>query len=270
MKIACVQMDVEPAAVARNRARMEDFVAEAAGGGADLVVFPELCDTDYYVGDFAALEIPLLREHSDGLSCAAREHGVVVIAGLLESTAQGRHNSAILIDPQGDIQATYRKTHLSCDTRGGTIRAEADDFLPGDSLPVFDTTIGRIGMMICKDGDYPEVSRTLTVQDARIIFWLTNRANVSKAAFHLAESNRVALVVSNRANGHAPGCGSIILNCTGEALAQAGEEEAIIYGELDPEEMQREHEYHWTVGRVRRPELYGPLAESSTDAPAGS
>jgi predicted amidohydrolase len=256
-------MDVRPRGVVHNLDRMTEYVAQAAATGADVVAFPELCDTDYSDADLTGLETPIPGDRTQRLADAARKHHIAVVAGLLESVPQGRYNTAVMLGAMGGIEALYHKAHLSCDTRGETITAETDAFLAGDDLPVFDTSLGRVGIMICKDGDYPEVMRTLSVKGARIVFWITNRASVSSAAYHLAESNRVALIVSNRAAGHAAGGGSAIFNCLGQPLAQAKSDETLLTAELDLDAMEHEHDYHWNIGRIRKPELYKPIAEIS-------
>ena len=89
--------------------------------------------------------------------------------------------------------------------------------------------LGTIGIMICKDGGYPEVPRVLAVKGAEIILWMTNRGGVDRrASAHYASSNRTALLVSNRAKGHAAGGGSAIFDSGGSIVSQAGQEESII------------------------------------------
>ena len=161
MKIASVQMDIKPGDLESNINRACRFIKEAAVKGADIVVFPECALSDYYVDDFGALAERIPGNQSDAVSDAASRHGICVAIGLLEKTRGGVYNSAVLINADGQATGTYRKTHLSVATRNDTIAREADVFLCGAELPVYKTGLGTMGMMICKDGEYPEVSRTL-------------------------------------------------------------------------------------------------------------
>ena len=136
--------------------------------------------------------------------------------------------------------------------------------VPGEEIPVFDTPIAKVGIMICKDGDYPEVPRILAVKGAEIILWLTNRPRVKRgsAAYHAA-SNCVGVVVANRAQGHARGGGSAIFDWRGDMVADAGAGESIICAELDMAALRDARAVHWNEQRVRRPELYAELSARS-------
>lgn len=260
VKIACVQLDVEPGEPARNLESVARYIALAGEEGADVVTFPEAALADYYHDDYHACAAPIPGAHTEAVGATARKHGVWVAIGLVESAPEGLHNSAVLISSEGEVRGLYRKTHLSVDDRGGTIAKEADVFLPGDSIDVFDTPWGKTGMMICKDGDYPEVSRVLAVKGAEIVLWLTNRGGVNRISCrHYSLVNKVILVACNRAEGHAAGGGSAIYDWHGEALVSANREERLISAVLDVAEMREQREPYWREARVRRPGLYGGL-----------
>lgn len=262
VRIACVQMDIIPGEVEKNLRRIVKLIAAAADERAQLVVFPEVATTDYYVTDFASLAAPVTGEQSEIISQEAKRAGVWVAAGLIELTPQGLYNTSILISTTGELVGKYRKTHLSVDSRNGTIAKETDIFFPGEDIPVFQTPFGTVGMMICKDGDYPEVPRVLAVKGAEIILWMTNRGGVDRvAASFYASANCTVIVIANRAKGHAAGGGSIILNWKRDILAEAGEYEGIIIAEVDRDALAEARRAHWRRDRIRRPELYKILGD---------
>ena len=150
---------------AGNRARSVDALAVAAERGARLVVLPELCTSGYAFAD--AAEARAAAEPVDGPSVrawheAAREHGLVVVAGLCELDADGAlRNSAVVVDPTG-VLAVYRKTHLW--------DREPEIFVPGDlAPPVLDTAAGRIGLAVCFDAAFPEHIRRAALAGAEIV-----------------------------------------------------------------------------------------------------
>ncbi len=168
--VACVQM--EPHVGDRN-GNIEDSIAridEAAAKGARLIVLPELCSSGYVFSSrqeaYAhAEEIP------HGPACrawmsAARRHNCHIVAGIAERAGQKLFNSAVLLGPEGHI-GTFRKMHLWA--------AENLYFEPGDlGFPVFATPVGRIAMLICYDGWFPEAYRLCALQGADIVCVPTN------------------------------------------------------------------------------------------------
>lgn len=262
LRIACCQLDIVPGETEQNLERMEALTTQASQDGANLVVFPELTTSDYYVDEFASLADTIPGEQSGAVSRLAASTGTHIAVGLLEDTPVGLYNIAVLFSPRGDIVGEYRKTHLSVSSRNGTIAKEADVFLPGDDLPVFRTDFGIVGMMICKDGDYPEVPRVLAVKGAEIILWMTNRDGVNRhSSIHYARSNCVALIAANRAKGHAAGGESAIFDWHGNVLDEASAEESVLCADIDMASMKADRRTHWGVSRVRRPQLYTELAE---------
>jgi predicted amidohydrolase len=92
----------------------------------------------------------------------AKRLDAYVVAGLYERVGPIVYNTAVLVDRQGRLAGTYRKTHLPAE------EVEAG-IMPGDAYPVFDTDFGRIGMMICWDLQFPEVARALSLRGAEIL-----------------------------------------------------------------------------------------------------
>lgn len=152
-----------------NLSRAEAIVRQAAEGGASLVVFPEL----YITGYDASGRVRTLCESADGpsekrMAELASKYCVHVIYGYPEKAdgAAGDSgirvfNSANLIDNKGMLKGTYRKSHLFLD--------EAGIYTPAREFPVFETELGRMGMLICYDIEFPEPARRLALKGADII-----------------------------------------------------------------------------------------------------
>jgi len=147
-----------------------ELATEAANGGATLIVLPELSNCGYYFANRQdafdhAEPIPKGRSVQAWVEFACR-HQVYLAAGLNEIDGMQLFNTAVLIGPNGFI-GKYRKAHLW--------NLEKLWFTPGDTgFPVFDTPIGRIGLLICWDIWFPEVPRILSQQGADIICSLNN------------------------------------------------------------------------------------------------
>jgi len=172
VRIAVVQFD--PQVGMQNRERnlrhSLDLATEAVNGGANLIVLPELSNSGYFFNgrqdafDHAeeVPEGPSVQAWAD----FASKHQVYLVAGLNEITGKQLFNTAVLLGPDGFI-GKYRKAHLW--------NLEKLWFTPGDmGFPVFETPIGRIGLLICWDIWFPEVPRILSQQGADIICSLNN------------------------------------------------------------------------------------------------
>lgn len=162
MKAAFYQFQPVFGDIERN---VRKVLERAEGIDADLVVLPELFATGYQF--VARDEVSGLSESvpegytTEALTRLSRRKGIYVVAGLAERDGEDVFNSAILTGPDGFI-GVYRKTHLFCE--------EKLWFTPGDTgFRVFDTPLGRIGIMICFDWIFPESMRTLTLMGAEIV-----------------------------------------------------------------------------------------------------
>ena len=159
---------------------------------------------------------------SEALEDACRRLGMHVACGLLERDGDVLHNAAVLVGPDG-LVGTYRKSHLPF--------LGVDRFVtPGDELPVWDTPLGRIGVEICYDLRFPEVTRSLALQGADIVVHPTNFPMAAKIQTELitvarAAENRIFLLTANRVGKErwAEFCGwSQIVDPYGVRLAEAG------------------------------------------------
>jgi predicted amidohydrolase len=169
VRIAVAQYEPHIGDLNGNRAAAVAQVMAAAERGAQLVVLPELASSGYVFS--GEEEAGRLAEDADaGESVAAlvdvcRRLGVYVVGGLAEAGAGCRHNSAVVLGPEGRL-ATYRKLHLFYD--------EQSWFRPGNELVVVDLPFARVGVAICYDLWFPEVARALALRGAEVIAVPTN------------------------------------------------------------------------------------------------
>ena len=157
----------QPKAGRSNLEKCRQFaplIAEAADQQADLVVLPETL-TAYASGrSYAECAEPIPGPSTDYFGQLAKQHDLYIVAGLHERVDNLVYNVAVLIGPEGRVTGTYRKVCLPrSEIEGGTT--------PGFDYPVFDTRFGRVGMMVCYDGFFPEVARELTCRGAEVIAW---------------------------------------------------------------------------------------------------
>jgi N-carbamoylputrescine amidase len=159
----------------RNLARAEDAVREAASRGAQLVCLQELFRTRYFCQreDAALFDLaePIPGPTTERLSKLAADCGVVLIVPLFERRAAGRyHNSAVVIERDGTQLGHYRKMHIPDDP----LFYEKYYFTPGDlGFHCVDTSVGRIGVLICWDQWFPEAARLLALDGAELLFYPT-------------------------------------------------------------------------------------------------
>jgi predicted amidohydrolase len=169
VRIAVAQYEPHIGDLNGNRAAAVAQVEAAAAQGAQLVVLPELASSGYVFS--GEEEAGRLAEDADSgesvavLVGACRRLGVYVVGGLAEIGNGCRHNSAVVLGPEGRL-ATYRKVHLFYD--------EQSWFQPGSGLVVVDLPFARVGLAICYDLWFPEVARTLALRGAELIAVPTN------------------------------------------------------------------------------------------------
>lgn len=245
---ACVQIAITPNDVAANIAKGLSWLEKAVHEyEAELVVFPETVTTGYETGLDAGQLWDLVDEApgriTKAIQARAKELGVhVVWPSYRRAGERGMvYNSAILIGSDGEIAGIYDKTHPAPWERqdgGGWV-------LVGDQADVFKTPLADIGMIICYDGDFPELSRLLAVKGAEIIirvaalqrsydiWYITNAARAYDNHVYLLASNLIGPDAGgNYGFGH-----SMILNPIAWRLAQARGTEEIIAARLDPDPM---------------------------------
>lgn len=270
IQLACVQMQSALGNKEENLKRMTEAVhrVKQLYPEVSLIVFPECAVTGYECPEqYAIVAEPWPGGESlRTLSALAREVDVALVYGFVESDSQGEqtrfYNSAALIERDGTPLGRYRKTHL---VEG----METDFFEAGDEFPVFDTSFGKVGIMICWDCVFPEVARMLAVNGAELILvpeavekgiereWdLALAARAFDNVAYVASCNHVGTDRSLSYFGR-----SAIYAPLGEIISQAGEDEQILTATIDYALLRERREYFYMLRR-RRPSIYQPLAKA--------
>ena len=170
MRVAVCQMrsgdDVE-----RNLALVERLLTEAADGGAELAALPEYLE---YMGPASvrsSIATPVPGPLSERLGALARARSMWVLAGgLLEAAEDRVHDTSVLLAPDGEVAASYRKIHLyDVDLPDQPPIRESDSIAPGDRLVTQRVGDARIGLSICYDVRFPELYRGLMAQGAQVL-----------------------------------------------------------------------------------------------------
>jgi predicted amidohydrolase len=260
MKLALAQLEIESGAVETNVEQACEAIRSAANGGADLVVLPELFTVGYFAFDAYArsaegLDGPILSR----IGRLAREEGVYVLAGSvvedLAATAaidgttppagDGLANTAVLFDASGQRQAVYRKRHLF-----GYDSQEATLLTPGESAGIADVGDFRLGITTCYDLRFPEQYRRLLDRSVdlfvvvsawpypRLEHWQTlPRARAIENLAYVATVNGTGAFDDATLLGR-----STLYDPWGTPVAAAGEGPTIVFGTLDPSEIERVRE----------------------------
>ncbi|MCA9129491.1 MAG: carbon-nitrogen hydrolase family protein [Planctomycetales bacterium] len=189
------------------------LIAAAAAQDADLIVLGETLTNVSTTLPLVTVAEPIPGPSTEYFGELARKHNLHIVAGLLERDADLVYNVAVLISPTGDVIGKYRKVTLP--------RSEAmRGVTPGDEYPVFETEIGKIGMMVCYDGFFPEVARELTNNGAEIIAFPVWGCNPLLAAARACE-NHVYVVSSTYTDISSDWMVSAIFGHDGRQLATA-------------------------------------------------
>ncbi len=277
VKIAAAQMEPRIFDKAHNLRRAQQMITEAASADARLVILPEAALTGYCFSspeEFKPLAEPIPGPATQALAALCEELNVFVIVGLIERDGDVYYNAAAFLGPDGLI-GRYRKVHLPY--------LGLDRFVTPGNEPfrVYDTPIGRIGINICYDANFPEGARILALLGADIIAlptnWPQGREKIPALVVPTrAFENRVYFAAVDRV-GEERGFRflgkSTIAAPTGDVVVQAGpDDEEIIYAEADLELARRKHvvikpgEFEIDPIGDRRPELYGELVSRQETA----
>lgn len=247
--VAGAQFAVVPNDISSNLYRCIYFLRRAVEDtGARLLVFPESITTGFNPALSSGELYDLLPPTEAMLTPVQKACKELKIHCVLPTYERGArrgvvYNSAFLIDSRGNNLGVYRKTHLfpteRLDHKGWTT--------PGRGFPVFPTEIGTIGIHICYDGDFPEVSRILAVKGAQILcrpsalmrhFEIWEGTNHMRAyenhVYHIAVNAIGSDAAHTNYFGH-----SMIVSPIAQTLALARGVDDLIYAELDPDPVQR-------------------------------
>ncbi|RAH45221.1 carbon-nitrogen hydrolase family protein [Aspergillus brunneoviolaceus CBS 621.78] len=239
MVLAAVGQLCSTASLAANLAQCQTLVRKAAAAGAKALFLPEASD---YIGSSPAETISLARSMQDsefvlGLQKEAQLAKLHINVGIHEPASNDRtKNTLIWIDDKGSIIQRYQKVHLfDVDIKGGPVLKESASVEKGmEILPPFETPIGRVGLSICFDLRFPELSLALRRQDAQIIAYPsaftvpTGRAHwetLLRARAIETQSYVVAAAQAGPHNEKRVSYGhSLIVNPWGEVVASLGDE----------------------------------------------
>ncbi|UFS62256.1 N-carbamoylputrescine amidase [Sulfurimonas sp. HSL-3221] len=280
VKVAAVQMCMGEDKEA-NKNRAEALVREAAAGGAQIVLLPELFEGLYFCKDmdekyFAWAEPREGHPMIARFSALAKELGVVLPLSYFERDGERYFNSLVMIDSDGTVLENYRKTHIP----SGPGYEEKFYFEPGDTgFKVWETRFGKIGVGICWDQWFPETARSLALMGAELIFYPTaigsepeinvdSKDHWQRVQQGHSAANTVPVIAANRIGEEAgESCtltfygSSFATDYTGRKIAEADREsEGVIYAEYDLSEIARQRDY-WALFADRRPEMYAVLCK---------
>lgn len=286
-KTALVQMSMS-ADKTVNLAKAASMIEQAADGGARLICLPEMFMTPYFCQREDSALFDLAEEFPKSetittLRAVAKKTKSVVIAPIFERRAPGvYHNSAGIIDADGEIAGFYRKMHIPDDPAF----YEKYYFTPGDlGFKAFDTKVGRIATLICWDQWYPEGARLAALNGAVILFYPTaigwhpdeksrygaaqhdawrtvQRGHAIANGVYVAATNRTGLETDDKTGSKLEFWGqSFICDPQGVMLSEASvEKEEIISADVDVKHLETIRR-NWPFLRDRRIDAYGDITK---------
>ncbi|UWG95414.1 N-carbamoylputrescine amidase [Dehalobacter sp. DCM] len=263
-----------------NIAKAETLVRRAAAEGAKIILLQELFETPYFCqkekSDYYRyaddLEQNLAVKHFREI---AKELQVVLPISFYEKKNYARYNSIAMIDADGEILGTYRKSHIP----DGPGYEEKFYFNPGDTgFKVWQTRYAKIGVGVCWDQWYPEAARCMTLMGAEILLYPTaigsepedgsidSKDHWQTCMLGHAAANLIPVIASNRIGVEEDEDSKItfygssfIADATGKKVAEAGRtDETVLTAEFDLDKIETQR-LEWGIFRDRRPDLYGVI-----------
>lgn len=280
VKVAATQMSCSWE-IEDNLVKADRLVREAAAAGAQIILLQELFETPYFCqkekADYYRYASELAANKAvQHFRQVAKELQVVLPISYYEKKNYARYNSLAVIDADGEILGSYRKSHIP----DGPGYEEKFYFNPGDTgFKVWDTRYGKIGIGVCWDQWYPEAARCMALMGAELLFYPTaigsepqdgsidSKDHWQACMLGHAAANLIPVIASNRIGLETDEDSSItfygssfIAGPQGNKLVEAGRssEEVIVHEfDLDQLEVGR---LEWGIFRDRRPDLYTPIA----------
>lgn len=207
-----------------NRNRLAQKMRELAKKGAELIVNQELHDSLYFcqveLTDNCNLAVAIPSETTDFYSSLAKELGVIIVTSLFERRAPGLyHNTAVVFEKDGTIAGKYRKMHIPDDPA----YYEKFYFTPGDlGFEPIDTSVGRLGVLVCWDQWYPEAARMMALRGAEILIYPTAIGWESSDSPDEQARQREAWITIQRAHAVANGLPVVSVNRVGHEPDPSG------------------------------------------------
>ncbi|MDE5684940.1 MAG: carbon-nitrogen hydrolase [Paramuribaculum sp.] len=223
LKIGLIQLS-KTADVARNRERLAEEIRKTASAGARLIVNQELHDSLYFCQtesvDLCDLAVAIPSEATDFYAELARELKVVIVTSMFERRAPGLyHNTAVVFEADGSVAGVYRKMHIPDDPA----YYEKFYFTPGDlGFHPIDTSVGRIGVLVCWDQWYPEAARLMALQGAELLVYPTAIGWESTDSEEEKTRQRNAWMIVQRAHAVANGIPVVTVNRVGHEPDPSG------------------------------------------------
>lgn len=207
-----------------NKKRIADKIKKLASDGAQLIVNQELHDSLYFCQtentDECNLAVAIPSEATDFYATLAKDCGVVIVSSLFERRAPGLyHNTAVVFEKDGSIAGKYRKMHIPDDPA----YYEKFYFTPGDiGFEPINTSLGRLGVLVCWDQWYPEAARLMALKGADILIYPTAIGWESSDTSDEQSRQREAWITIQRGHAVANGLPVISVNRVGHEPDPSG------------------------------------------------
>lgn len=287
VKVAAVQMSCSRI-IEENLAKAERLIREAAAQGAQIILLQELFATPYFCQkenvDYYKLAEELQTSRVvNRFQPLAKELGTVLPISFYEKANNALYNSISVIDADGQLLGTYRKSHIP----DGPGYEEKFYFNPGDTgFKVWETRYGKIGIGICWDQWFPETARCMALMGAELLFYPTaigsepydssidSKSHWQACMLGHAAANLIPVIAANRIGTETDQDSSItfygssfIAGPQGNILKEANRtDETLLFEEFDLDALSLQR-LEWGIFRDRRPDLYGILASSDGRTP---
>ncbi|MBO4827077.1 MAG: carbon-nitrogen hydrolase [Prevotella sp.] len=200
-----------------NMRRLAESIGKLAQQGAELIVLQELHNTRYFcqvesVDNFDLAE-PIPGPSTDFFGSLAKKHGVVIVTSLFERRAPGLyHNTAVVMERDGSVAGMYRKMHIPDDPA----YYEKFYFTPGDiGFRPINTSVGRLGVLVCWDQWYPEAARLMALRGAQLLIYPTAIGYESSDTPDEQQRQREAWTTVQRGHAVANGLPVVAVNRVG-------------------------------------------------------